>query len=172
MAAHDLWGKVTAFPLNSQSELAAAYRYLADRNSAFALTALYEPFGLAPLEAMSCGLPAVVTQNGGPSESLRHEDSEFGVLVDPFAPDDIARGLLRVLGSKETWNSFHQAGVRRVLTRYTWERTAEGYSSTIEDVLRGSAQVGKLAIREYFTHPTPDTDLPLSELAALYFQKD
>jgi sucrose-phosphate synthase len=170
MAAHDLWGKVTAFPLNSQSELASAYRYLADRNSAFALTALYEPFGLAPLEAMSCGLPAVVTQNGGPSESLRQEDREFGVLVDPFAPDDIARGLLRVLDSKRTWEHFHQAGMQRVLTRYTWERTAEGYASTIEDVLRGPAHVGKLAIPEYFTRPTPDKDLPLSELAALYFK--
>ncbi|MCL7454734.1 MAG: glycosyltransferase, partial [Anaerolineae bacterium] len=65
-----LWGKVSAFSLNSQQELASAYRYLSKRRSVFALTALYEPFGLAPLEAMAAGLPAIVTQNGGPSESL------------------------------------------------------------------------------------------------------
>ncbi len=47
-----LWGAVTGFPLNSQLELAAAYRILANRRSVFALTARYEPFGLAPLEAM------------------------------------------------------------------------------------------------------------------------
>ena len=53
--AHNLWGKVSAFSLASQNELAAAYRHLSARRSVFALTALYEPFGLAPLEAMAAG---------------------------------------------------------------------------------------------------------------------
>jgi sucrose-phosphate synthase len=171
MADHDLWGKVTAFPLNSQSELAAAYRYLALRRSVFSLTALYEPFGLAPLEAMSCGLPAVVTENGGPSESLQEGGREFGVLVDPSAPEDIARGLMSVLGSKGSWEHFHEAGMQRVLSRYTWERTAEGYWGVIEDMLQGSVHVGGLVIPEYFTNPRPDTDIPLSDLAALYLKR-
>ena len=164
----NLWGKVTAFPLNSQAELAAAYRCLAGRRSAFCLPAWYEPFGLAPLEAMSCGLPAVVTRNGGPSESLREGEREFGVLVDPASPGDIAQGLLRMLGSVEDWEHFHQAGMQRVLSRYTWERTAQGYLDVIEDVLRGTAYAGQLPIPEYFTHPRPETDIPLSDLA-LYF---
>jgi sucrose-phosphate synthase len=170
MTAHDLWGKVTAFPLNSQSELAAAYRYLALRRSVFSLTALYEPFGLAPLEAMSCGLPAVVTENGGPSESLQEGERGFGVLVDPSAPEDIARGLLRVLGSEESWRHFHEAGMQRVLSRYTWERTAEGYWDVMEDMLQGPAHTGKLVIPEYFTNPKSDTDIPLPDLSALYFK--
>ncbi len=170
MAQHGLWGKVTAFPLNSQQELASAYRCLAARGSAFALTALYEPFGLAPLEAMSCGLPAVVTQNGGPSESMREADQEFGVLVDPADPGDIARGLLRVLGSTESWQRFHTAGIERVLSRYTWQRTAEGYLGVIEDIFRGPAYAGDLPIPEYFRRPTPENDIPLSELADLYFR--
>jgi sucrose-phosphate synthase len=170
MTAHDLWGKVTAFPLNSQSELAAAYRYLAPRGSVFSLTALYEPFGLAPLEAMSCGLPAVVTENGGPSESLQEGEREFGVLVDPSAPEDIARGLLRVLGSKESWEHFHEAGMQRVLSRYTWERTAEGYLDVTENLLQRPRHAGELIVPEYFTNPRPDTDIPLPDLAALYFK--
>jgi sucrose-phosphate synthase len=168
MTGGDLWGKVTAFPLNSQAELAAAYRCLAQRRSAFCLPAWYEPFGLAPLEAMSCGLPAVVTRNGGPSESLREGKRECGVLIDPASPEDIAQGLLRVLESAEAWAHFQQAGVQRVLSRYTWERTAQGYLDVIEDVLRGTAYAGQLPIPEYFTHPRPETDIPLSDLA-LYF---
>jgi sucrose-phosphate synthase len=170
MTDHALWGKVTAFPLNSQPELAAAYRYLAQRRSVFSLTALYEPFGLAPLEAMSCGLPAVVTKNGGPSESMQEGEHDFGVLVDPSAPEDIARGLLLVLRSKEAWEHFHEAGMQRVVSRYTWERTAEGYLGAIEEMLQGPVRAGELVIPEYFTNPKSDTDIPLSDLAALYFK--
>jgi sucrose-phosphate synthase len=169
LTEHGLWGMVTAFPLNSQQELAAAYRSLAQHGSAFALTALYEPFGLAPLEAMSCGLPAVVTQNGGPSESMREGDREFGVLVDPADPEDIAHGLLRVVGSQEGWQCFHQAGRQRVLLRYTWERTAEGYLRIIEEMLQGPAHRGELTIPEYFANPTPETDIPPAALDKLAF---
>jgi sucrose-phosphate synthase len=169
MTAQGLWGSVTGFPLNSQSELAAAYRYLAERKSAFALTALYEPFGLAPLEAMSCGLPAVVTKNGGPSESLREDGREFGVLVDPSNPDGIAQGLLRVVSSNEVWRYFQKAGMERVLSRYTWERTAAGYLEVIQDMLRTPTQGSELGIPEYFVNPDTHTDIPTSELAKLYF---
>jgi sucrose-phosphate synthase len=171
MTSQDLWGKVTAFPLNSQPELAAAYRILAKFNSAFALTALYEPFGLAPLEAISCGLPAVVTKNGGPSESLQEGEREFGVLVDPSDPDDIAQGLLRVLGSEESWTRFQGAGMQRVLSRYTWERTAEGYLGVLEDIIRGPARPNELAIPGYFTNPTLENDIPLADLGALYLKE-
>ncbi|MEA3350134.1 MAG: glycosyltransferase [Chloroflexota bacterium] len=126
-----LWGKVTAFPLNSQTELAAAYRTMSTRRSVFALTALYEPFGLAPLEAMSCGLPAVVTKNGGPSESMIEAGREFGVLIDALVPADIARGLLRVVESVEQWEMLRDAGIERVVSKYTWDRTAEGYLGVI-----------------------------------------
>ena len=134
---YDLWGKITAFPLNSQAELAAGYRYLAERHSVFALTALYEPFGLAPLEAMAAGLPAVVTKNGGPSESLfdAATGTAYGVLVDPVDAQDIARGLLEVVGDANQWQYYHDAGIRRVHDAYTWQRTAAGYLSVIEQIL-------------------------------------
>jgi sucrose-phosphate synthase len=170
MQEHDLWGKVTAFSLNSQPELASAYRYLAQRGSVFCLTALYEPFGLAPLEAMSCGLPAVVTQNGGPSESMREGEREFGILIDPANPEDVARGLQRILESKDTWQRFRAAGIQRVLSRYTWERTAERYLGVIEDMLQGPGHVGALPIPDFFTNPGPETDISLSDLMNYYFE--
>lgn len=167
--ASGLWGKVTAFPLNSQPELAAAYRVLAQRRSVFALPALYEPFGLAPLEAMSCGLPVVVTRNGGPSESLQEGQRAFGILVDPNDPTDIARGMLQLLESPTVWKLFRSAGMRRVATHYTWERTAEGYTALLEDIKLPANVYGCLPIPEYFIDPGPATDIPLSELVALYF---
>jgi sucrose-phosphate synthase len=171
--SHDLWGRVSAFSLESQNELAAAYRHLRQRRSVFALTALYEPFGLAPLEAMAAGLPAAVTRNGGPSESLYDQSTgeEFGVLVDPADPADIAAGLLRLVGPGNEWDVFQKAGRARVLSRYTWERTASGYLAVIEAMLQPGRPVDsieRLPIPDYFRDPRPETDLPLSSLAAVW----
>lgn len=176
LEGHNLTGILTTFPLNSQAELAAAYRVAAGRRSVFALTAHYEPFGLAPLEAMSCGLPAVVTANGGPAESMRDSQAgrDYGVLVDPADPHDIARGLLEVVSSPTAWERFHQAGLERVISRYTWDRTAEGYLAVIEEALAAPGQeeterTGVL-IPPYFSLPTQENRISLEELSRLYFE--
>ena len=166
---HGLWDAVASFTLDSQEELAAAYRHLATRRSVFALTALYEPFGLAPLEAMSCGLPAVVTKNGGPGESMREGKRKFGVLVDPANPADIARGLLETVADEGMWSRYREAGIRRVVSRYTWERTAEGYLATIEAIVGQEHRAGELPIPAYFTHSSEEADISLAGLGALYF---
>ena len=163
----ELWGSVTAFPLNSQSELAGAYRNLAERRSVFALTALYEPFGLAPLEAMSCGLPAVVTKNGGPSESMLDGEREFGVLVDPGDPQDIASGILRIVDSESKWMDFHRAGIERVVARYTWDRTAAGYLEVLRSIISEELQAPEIEIPGYFTNPA-EKNIPISRLDSLY----
>ena len=155
-----LWGKVSAFALRGQAALAAAYRYFARRHSVFALTSLYEPFGLAPLEAAAAGLPVVVTRNGGPAESLQDEKGTYGVLVDPADEADIARGLRLLLDDVQTWRTFAQAGRRRVLERYTWERTAQGYLRVFRDILdRPPPLATRLPIPRYFFTGDP-ADLP------------
>jgi len=125
-----LEGMVAAFGIQGQAKLAATYRHLAQRGGVFALTALYEPFGLAPLEAAAAGLAVVVTANGGPSESMRDENGEYGVLVDPADPAEIAAGLERALGPEGP--TLAAAGRQRVHDRYTWDRTAGGYVTAVE----------------------------------------
>jgi sucrose-phosphate synthase len=134
----DLEGCVSAFDLNSQEELAACYRYLGRcRRGIFALTSVYEPFGLAPLEAMAAGLPALVTRNGGPRESMQDHGEVYGILVDPEDPGDIARGLLELAADESRRQEMQRLGHRRILDRYTWERTAQGYLDVFTQILRG-----------------------------------
>jgi sucrose-phosphate synthase len=116
--------------IGSQRELAATYRRLAVRGSVFALTAFYEPFGLAPIEAAACGLACVATQNGGPSEIF---EDQSGVLIDPFDADDIARGLIDALSRQPM---LVKKARKRILKQYTWQQTASGYLAAIEDPLR------------------------------------
>ncbi|QIN82180.1 glycosyltransferase [Rubrobacter tropicus] len=173
-------GMVSMFAIRGQRRLAAAYRSLSARRSVFALTANYEPFGLAPLEAMAAGLPAVVTKNGGPSESLREGDEEYGVLVDPGDPEEVAAGLYAVVGNADRWRRYAEAGYGRVLAKYTWERTAEGYLRAIagrerdEEVLPDGFPTpsGRLEVPAYFTDPGSDDGASLETLDALYFGLD
>ena len=119
--------------IGSQLELAATYRFFAKRGSVFALTSLYEPFGLAPIEAAATGLAPVVTKNGGPSEIFADGS---GILVDPFSPSSIGQGLLNGL---ERNGELSQAAMRRVKEVYTWQNTAAGYLSVIENVVTAMA---------------------------------
>ena len=149
--------KVTMFSLNSQKQLAETYAYFASKNSVFALTSFYEPFGLAPVEAMASGLPAVVTENGGPVEIMN--DGEFGILVDPEEPEDIARGLLEVLSDQEDWDYYHKKGKKRVMNQYTWEQTAKSYLEFMQNILSTEQEEKeKLEIPDYFTEPDAKND--------------
>lgn len=133
MDAADLRGGVHFLNIRSQAELAATYRYFARRGSVFALTSFYEPFGLAPIEAAAAGLAPVATNHGGPTEIFADGS---GVLVDPFSPEDIARGLLDAL---ERHGELSAKAIRRVEETYTWQRTAEGYLAVIDEAMPGAA---------------------------------
>ena len=125
--SNDMRGMVHFLNLKSQKELAATYRILAQRGSVFALTAFYEPFGLAPPEAAACGLACVATKNGGPSEIF--EDGS-GILVDPYDQGDIAQGLLFAL---ENYSDLSKRSRARVLDKYTWSKTAARYLNVVEE---------------------------------------
>jgi sucrose-phosphate synthase len=131
--------RVDFLNIASQAELAATYRYFARRKSIFVLPSVYEPFGLAPIEAAACGLACAATENGGPSEIF--EDGS-GVLFDPFDAGDIAKAMSRALDNQP---DLAERGRRRVLDMYTWEKTANRYLELIADGLQGGkTEVGRV----------------------------
>lgn len=122
-----LRAEVCFLNIPSQQALAATYRTVASGGGVFALTAFYEPFGLAPIEAAACGLACVATRNGGPSEIFADGS---GILVDPSSPADIANGLIKALDRQ---GELAVRARQRVLDTYTWQRTADRYLAVIEE---------------------------------------
>lgn len=170
---HNLWGKVSAFGVPDQPALAATYRFLAKRRSVFALTSLFEPFGLGPLEAAAAGLPVVVTKNGGITESLQQPERDYGLLVDPEDPTDIARGLEQLLSNPQQWDDFSESAHKHVLQNHTWEATAQEYLNRIEQMLSSPLTRTReklLPIHPYFLDPQPANEVELSDLSSLYFE--
>ena len=118
--------------------MAATYRYFAQRGSVFALTSLYEPFGLAPLEAAATGLVPVVTKNGGPSEIFLNGS---GLLVDPTSTKSISEGLMDGL---KRYPNLSKMAFELVKEKYTWRQTANRYLYSINDVMHSKQKIDRV----------------------------
>jgi glycosyltransferase involved in cell wall biosynthesis len=97
-----------------RSELPDWYR----RADVFVSTSWGEGFGLPPLEAMACGTPVVLTDSGGVRDFAR--TGENCVLVPPRAIDQLAAGMIQVLGDRAWAAQLAAAGVATV-ARFQWE---------------------------------------------------
>ena len=122
-------GQVYFLNISSQLELAATYRYFARLGSVFALTSVYEPFGLAPIEAASTGLVPVVTKNGGPTDIFSNGSV---ILIDPLCSKSIANGLMEGL-NKHT--ELASVVAKHVTENFSWSKTAENYITAIDKIV-------------------------------------
>jgi len=144
-----LSGKVILISIDSQTELAAFYRFAAQKQSLFTLASFYEPFGLAPIEAMSSGLVAVVTANGGPKSVLIEGDIHYGELIDPFDIKSILTGLHNAF---DKFSIYQTLGRERVEKNFTWMATANKYLDAIKEAIM-SKKKRSLSIPGYFIEP-------------------
>jgi D-inositol-3-phosphate glycosyltransferase len=82
----------------------------------------YEPFGIAPLEAMACGVPVLASSVGGLVDTV--VDGVTGLLVPPRQVEPIAAALRRLLGDELMRKRLGAAGIERARMRYGWQRVA------------------------------------------------
>lgn len=89
----------------------------------FVLPTLREPFGLAFLDAMACGLPCVGTTVEAVPEIIQHH--ETGLLVPPRDDEALAAALCSLLEDPSRAQAFGRAGRARVESRFRWSHAAE-----------------------------------------------
>jgi glycosyltransferase involved in cell wall biosynthesis len=91
--------------------------------SVFCVPTRLEPFGIVFIEAMMHRLPVIATRVGAVPEMV--DDGVSGKLVQPGDAAALAAALTSLLGDAERCRSQGEAGYRRALATYTWERVGE-----------------------------------------------
>jgi glycosyltransferase involved in cell wall biosynthesis len=117
----------------------ADYFNLAD---VFFFPSAMEGFGLAVGEAMSSGLPVVVSNRGSIPELV--VDGEGGFVSDPADPARFAERLRLLLGDAALRRKLGQANAARIEERFRWDRCVDGtrrvYEATLEAWRRRAAE--------------------------------
>jgi glycosyltransferase involved in cell wall biosynthesis len=101
--------------------------------SLFALPSHAEGMSNALLEAISCGLPVVITDTGGTRELF--EDN--GLIVPQRDPEALARAIVQILSDPQRRAAMRQASLR-VAERYSWETMGAQYLDYYRAVKRGA----------------------------------
>lgn len=82
-----------------------------------------EPFGIAGLEALSCGVPVIAAQGGGVEEWLDH--GRTGLVVPRGAPSALARAADRLAGSDRLAQTMGLTAETEVRARFDPDRLME-----------------------------------------------
>lgn len=130
MDKYNLYGKM-AIPKrhDTHTEVPELYRIAADTKGVFVNAALTEPFGLTLIEAASCGVPVVATDDGGPRDIIKN--CQNGLLVDVSETKNISDAINKIIDDQNLWNQFSENGMRNVRKHYTWNAHAEKYIEEI-----------------------------------------
>jgi len=89
-----------------------------------------EPFGLAPVEAMSCGVPVIAVSEGGLRESVT--DGVTGYLIDRNVAE-LKRKIELLLGDEGLRKKLGKNARVNVLTKFSWEESVERFKKIIKE---------------------------------------
>jgi glycosyltransferase involved in cell wall biosynthesis len=111
-------------------------RYVSDEDipalisgaSLLAHPALYEGFGLSPLQAMSCGIPVVVGNNSSFPEVV----GSAGLFVDVEDESDISAKMEAALTDGSLHKTLSKKGLLQA-KKFTWERSAQAIITCLKE---------------------------------------
>ena len=99
-------------------------------SSLFVLPSLYEPFGIAPLEAMLYGMPCIVTNAWALGEMV--SQGVTGALVEKGSIEDLAHKMRDLLLDPDQLRVMGQNGRAKVLANHMWSNVADRLGSVMD----------------------------------------
>jgi mannosylfructose-phosphate synthase len=99
-------------------ELANVYRAV----DIFALSSRYEPIGMTAIEAMACGTPTVITDQGGLHQLLTW--GRDTLYADPTDPPAFGHAVATLLQYPDVAKTLGAAGAATMRHRFTWAGVA------------------------------------------------
>lgn len=93
----------------------------------FLYPSLRESFGIPMLEAMSCNVP-VITSN---TSSMPEVSGDAAHIVDPFKPEEITEGIIKILNDDAYRKLLCQKGLERS-KQFSWHNMAKEYLKQYE----------------------------------------
>ena len=143
---YNLYGKVAYPKKHKPNHIPALYRWAASRGGLFVNPALTEPFGLTLLEASSCGLPIISTDDGGPKEI--HSKCENGLLVDVTDINKLKNALENGITNNSQWKTWSTNGLEAVHRHFSWNNHVRNYLSILTNKDQKSSIVSSSGIKQ------------------------
>lgn len=94
---------------------------------------IVEPYGIAAVEAMSCGKPVIASRTGGLTDTVSY--GRNGYLFKILDHDELAQQMLWVLQSGSTATRMGTEGRRRAVEEYDWAIIAKHYDNLIHELM-------------------------------------
>jgi glycosyltransferase involved in cell wall biosynthesis len=79
--------------------------------------AINEPFGLVPLEAMSCGIPVIAVDEGGYKETIINNKTGFLIKRDP---KELSEKIKLLLSNPGLTKEMGASGREEILKKWIW----------------------------------------------------
>jgi glycosyltransferase involved in cell wall biosynthesis len=92
-----------------------------------------EGFGITVVEAMSAGLPVIVSDKGGVSELV--DNMEDGLIVNAYSSEDWADSIIRLYNDRELYKKIAVNGHNTYMYRFTPEIYAKNLDSLYDSLL-------------------------------------
>ena len=89
-----------------------------------------EGFGIAYLEAGSCGKPVIAGNVGGAKEAV--VDGQTGVLVNPEKKSEISEAIIKLFKDKELAKKLGENGKKRVRDEFLWNRIVKRFEEIVD----------------------------------------
>ncbi len=102
------------------------------RADSFVLPSLCEAFGIVLIEAMSCGLPVIATDSGGPAEIVNREN---GVIVKAGSAEELTGAMYRMLSEAGLYDRAKISLQAR--QKYSRDIIAKQYMDLYKTILEG-----------------------------------